>query len=356
MSVVSRALGRIYGAGVAWRNRGYEQNRRRLYRLAAPVVSVGNLSLGGSGKTPAVITLASAWRTRGLQVDVLSRGYGRAASDLVVLAFPDDTSTRQAGDEPRLIARRAAVPVVVHADRWYAGHAAEARFHSQLHLLDDGFQHRRLARQADVVLVHPHDLSDGLLPFGRMREPLAALARATAVLYLPDEKDADPVDEPEKILRRYTSAPLFTARKIPVAIRRFGAAAGLDDRLPVSPVPDFPVMAFCALARPDSFWQMLDHMGWKLAVRQSFRDHHRYRAGELRQLFLQGLYHQVKAWITTEKDMLNLPAGIVLPQMLVVEMGLEISGLEALLDHLEAACGISHPFPRPLDHAPEART
>ncbi len=350
MSVLSRGLGRIYGAGVAWRNRGYEQNRRKMLRLAAPVVSIGNLSLGGSGKTPAVIALAAAWRARGLQVDVLSRGYGRTTREMVVLAFPDDASTRQAGDEPRLIARRAGVPVVVHADRWLAGRAAEASFHSQLHLLDDGFQHRRLARQADVVLVHPHDLSDLPLPAGRMREPLSALARATVILYLPDEDHASGVQEPESILRRYTQAPIFTARKIPSAVRRLDAAAG-HDTLPLRPEPDLPVMAFCAIARPQSFWRTLDRMGWNLVARQSFRDHHRYRAGELRELFLQGLYHHAKAWITTEKDALNLPAQITLPHLLAVEMSLEISGLEAMLDHLEAVCGISHPSHRPL--APE---
>ena len=145
-----------------------------------PVISVGNLSAGGSGKTPFVILLGELLKARGISFDVLSRGYGRETRG-VLLVDPGGLP-RDFGDEPLLIARRLQVPVVVGEDRFEAGRFAEKRFGAQIHLLDDGFQHRGLARDFDIVLVTPEDARDRLLPAGRLREPLRALRRADAVV------------------------------------------------------------------------------------------------------------------------------------------------------------------------------
>jgi tetraacyldisaccharide 4'-kinase len=166
----------IYGAAIAARNGLYERGWLRARRLQGPVVSVGNISAGGSGKTPFVILLGELLRARGIPFDVLSRGYGRKTSG--VLEVDPAGLPQEFGDEPLLIARRLRVPVVVGEDRYEAGRFAEERYGPQMHLLDDGFQHRGLARDFDFVLVTPEDARDRLLPAGRLREPMTSLRRA----------------------------------------------------------------------------------------------------------------------------------------------------------------------------------
>ena len=162
------------------RNALYDRGVLRARRLDRPVVSVGNISAGGSGKTPFVMLLGELLKARGVKFDVLSRGYGRKSRG-VLLVDPAGLP-HEFGDEPLLIARRLRVPVIVGEDRYEAGRFAESKFGSQLHLLDDGFQHRRLARDFDIVLVTPQDATDRLLPAGRLREPLRSLNRADAVV------------------------------------------------------------------------------------------------------------------------------------------------------------------------------
>src|SRR2546427_4537334 len=169
-------LAHVYGAGVQARNALYSRGALPVKRLQGPVVSIGNLSVGGSGKTPFVSLLGELLRDRGVNFDVLSRGYGRNPRG-TILVDPGG-SARDFGDEPLLIARRLQVPVIVGEDRYQAGVLAETQFGLQLHLLDDGFQHRALARDFDIVLVTPDDVRDRLLPAGRLREPLASLRRA----------------------------------------------------------------------------------------------------------------------------------------------------------------------------------
>src|SRR5208337_3177409 len=167
----------IYAAGSALRNSLFERRLLAIRRLERPVVSVGNLSVGGAGKTPFVIALGELLKARGIRFDVLSRGYGRKTRGVRVV--DPNGSASDFGDEPLLIARRLAVPVVVGESRYQAGRIAETNFQSQLHILDDGFQHRSLAR----------DFEDRLLPTGRLREPLSSLARADAIV-LPSESAA----------------------------------------------------------------------------------------------------------------------------------------------------------------------
>src|ERR1700680_2426503 len=170
----------IFGVGVRARNTLYDRGIARARKLQVPVVSVGNLSVGGSGKTPFVLLLGELLKARGVKFDILSRGYGRQTRG-VALVDPGG-SPRDFGDEPLLVARRLGAPVIVGEDRYKAGLFAERSFRPQLHLLDDGFQHRALARDFDIVLVTPEDARDRLLPSGRLREPLRGLPRADAVV------------------------------------------------------------------------------------------------------------------------------------------------------------------------------
>src|SRR6478752_6508476 len=170
----------IFGAGVAFRNALYDRGIFRVRKLARPVISVGNISVGGSGKTPFVIALGELLKQRGIAFDVLSRGYRRNSIEIAVV--DPNGSPAQFGDEPLLIARKLQVPVIVGADRYRAGLLAEQKFSSKLHLLDDGFQHRRLHRDFDIVLLPTEDQAGSLLPTGRLREPITALKRAYAVV------------------------------------------------------------------------------------------------------------------------------------------------------------------------------
>src|SRR5579862_2844206 len=173
-------LSAAYGGVAAARNALYDRRWLPVRTLRGAVISVGNLSAGGSGKTPFVILLGELLKARGIRFDVLSRGYGRKSRGVRLVdpaGLPQDY-----GDEPLLIARRLQVPVVVGEERNEAGRFAEQKFGSQMHLLDDGFQHRRLHRDFDIVLVTPEDARDRLLPAGRLREPLRSLRRADAVV------------------------------------------------------------------------------------------------------------------------------------------------------------------------------
>ena len=183
----------LYGAATALRNRLYDRGTLSSRRLERPVVSVGNLSVGGSGKTPFVIALGELLKARGIRFDVLSRGYGRKTHGVRIVE--DYGSAADFGDEPLLIARRLGVPVIVGGSRYAAGRVAEQKFETQLHILDDGFQHRSLARDFDIVLMTERDFDDKLLPFGRLREPLSSLQRADAIVLPSDFSAQNPAVE-----------------------------------------------------------------------------------------------------------------------------------------------------------------
>jgi tetraacyldisaccharide 4'-kinase len=267
-------LSAIFGAGVALRNALYDRGALRVRKLARPVVSVGNLSVGGSGKTPFVIALGQLLKQRGITFDVLSRGYGRSAVEIAVVNA--DGSPERFGDEPLLIARRLQVPVIVGADRFLAGLLAEDRFDSKLHLLDDGFQHRGLHRDFDIVLLPAADRTGTLLPVGRLREPLSSLQRADAVA----AESPGPECEAKTVWK-------------------------ISRELLLSPLSS-PAAAFCGIARPAQFFAQLRDIGVKLADTASFPDHHRYTASDIDRLVRLRSSCGATDLITTEKDMINL--------------------------------------------------
>ena len=186
-------LSSLYGIATAARNNLYDRGILKSRKLSRPVISVGNISVGGSGKTPFVIMLGELLKQRGIEFDVLSRGYGRATHGTMPVD-PNGTS-RDFGDEPLLIAKRLECRVFVGESRYQAGKLAEnnhvgtaapgcppGQQPGPLHLLDDGFQHRSLARDFDIVLLTKQDLHDQLLPAGRLREPPRSLCRADAIV------------------------------------------------------------------------------------------------------------------------------------------------------------------------------
>jgi len=273
-------LSSIYGAGVAARNALYERGTLPQKKLAGPVISIGNLSVGGSGKTPFVLLLGSLLKDREVSFDILSRGYGRQTGG-VALVDPSG-SPRDFGDEPLLLARRLSVPVIVGEDRYVAGQFAEKRFGPQYHLLDDGFQHRGLARDFDIVLVTPDDSRDRLLPAGRLREHPRSLARADAV-----------------VLASGATAVMFPINgKLVWRVRRGIAPTN---------VPQHPVV-FCGIARPRNFSLQLRTAGIEPAAEAFYRDHHSYTEKDIRDLLVLRQKSEADGFVTTEKDAINLGA------------------------------------------------
>ena len=310
--------------------------RRAPKKLASPVVSVGSLSAGGAGKTPVVIALASLLKENGWGVDVLSRGYGRA-SDTVERVSGTDAA--RFGDEPVLMASRG-VAVWVGADRFAAGVAAEKQVpfeddkqekqkQNRIHLLDDGFQHRQLARQFDVVLLTAEDLDDALLPAGNRREPFRALQRADAIVVRDRER--------ERVLpfvrqwRRGDAVIWVIARRLKFESPLAMLGAGLRP------------MAFCAIARPDDFAAMVQAAGCGLVDTMVFRDHHPYTMSDMNDIVATARRLNVSGFVTTEKDAVKLSpemlaklneVGPVVVASLTVEFLHESAVLGAISDKL----------------------
>lgn len=290
-------LGRLYGAGVHARNRLYDGGILRAGRLAGPVVSIGNISAGGTGKTPFVILLGELLKERGVAFDVLSRGYGRDTRG-VRLVDPNG-SAEEFGDEPLLIARRLECPVVVGESRYEAGLVAEKKFGPQLHILDDGFQHRSLTRDLDIVLLTPEDLKDDLLPAGRLREPLKSLKRADVIVVSED----------------FDVSALGVIGKPIWRIRR---------DVEISGVPARPIV-FCGIARPRKFVDQLLTKDVNPVAEKFYRDHYAYSDSDIDELLRLKMQSGADGFITTEKDAVNLGSRISrLTPLSVAQVTMEI--------------------------------
>ena len=306
-------LSMLFGAGVAFRNALYDRGTLKVHKLGRPVASIGNISVGGTGKTPFVIALGELLKQRGIAFDVLSRGYGRNSKEIAVV--DPQGSPEQFGDEPLLIARKLGAPVIVGADRFQAGQFAEKQFPSRLHLLDDGFQHRRLHRDFDIVLLPKEDFAGTLLPIGRLREPLSALRRADAIVAF----------DPLRIVG--TKAQPWPAHRV---IAR--------------PDVSSKAVAFCAIGRPQQFFDSLKMQGRELAAEISFRDHHCYQQSDVERLLRLKRETGADSFITTEKDLINL-AGLAaqLQPLRTVELRIELEApnqaLDFLLDTIEKCTG-----------------
>jgi tetraacyldisaccharide 4'-kinase len=304
-------LAELYGTIVKARNDLYDRGALKIEKLQGPVVSIGNVAVGGSGKTPFLMMLGELLKERGVGFDVLSRGYRRSTKG-VALVDPEG-SPRDFGDEPLLIARKLRVPVIVGEDRYAAGQFAEQKFGAQLHLLDDGFQHRRLARDFDIVLITPTDAEDSFLPTGRLREPLSSLSRADAVVLTNDA----------------SSQGLPITRQL---VWRVGRGIAVPGELKA------PCFAFCGIARPENFFEQLRAAGVALTGTRSFRDHHSYSDGDLHQLLALRAQHGAAAFVTTEKDAINLQSGVAaLAPLRVIPVHMELENADVALTAMLAA-------------------
>ena len=297
--LLSGAYGRVALMRRAWYAR---PGRRR--RLNHRVISVGNLSMGGSGKTPVVAALAALLRDRGERPVILTRGYARREPTEGVLVVSDGGGVREAvsrsGDEPQLLARKLpGVPILVSADRYIAGLFAERHFDPTVSILDDGFQHLPLARDVDLLLVSPADLNDRVVPSGHLREPLSAGRFADAVLVNGNE------DETAQVAAALRVATAFRV------VAHYGELCSVAAR---------PLVAFAGIARPERFFDALRSLGYDVARELRFPDHHWYSARDVETIRAAARAAGSASIVTTEKDAVRCDMDVaVLPMTVSIE-------------------------------------
>ena len=300
----------LYSQLARSRRRYYQHRPHLRRRLTAPVISIGNLTVGGSGKTPLTAEVARTLIEMGERPAILSRGYARSKPSEGAVIVSDGTAVKtdvaHAGDEPFMLTRLVpGASIVVCPSRYLAGRIAESQLGCTVHVLDDGFQHFQLERDIDLLVAPPEDFMPGkTLPFGRLREPIDA-ARAADALLVPGD-----VASGAEVSARLKVGPAFTfARSI----------TG----------PDAParVFAFAGIAKPPHFFTELERAGWALVGRRPFRDHHQYSAAEIGALARAARESGAEALVTTSKDIVRLSAAhrAAAEGMGVIEVPLHIS-------------------------------
>lgn len=279
----------LYGFFVRVRVLLYQRGWLKQNRLKAAVISVGNLTVGGTGKTPMVIWLAQQFLAEGKRVAILSRGYrGRNSTS----------------DEIELMKFRLQGRVLfgVGKNRFVEGHRLESQHPVDIFLLDDGFQHLQLARDVNILLVDASRplRKESLLPSGRLREPLSAIHRADLVVFT----RVDDQFSVKRAIQEFPEFPIFPAATRLMRYRRLI----MDQRVidPPLELPPQPVFVFCGIGNPDAFLADVDRWGNCIAGRSIYRDHHSYSARDLRQLEDSAKNAGARALLTTEKDVQNL--------------------------------------------------
>lgn len=299
--MILRPLAALWGMGA---RRRLARGLRRQRSLDKPVISVGNITLGGTGKTPFVLYLARHLVERGLEPVVLTRGYGRVSPhSRLVVKRGGRASVLHTGDEPQTLLRSGAAGLGVGSDRYRVGREAERYLEPDIFLLDDGFSHVRLDRDLDIVLIDSQDpFGDGeLVPMRRLREPMEGLRRADLFI-LTRCQGWRPYAAIEGTLRETNpNAPIFRSHLEPRGWVSMLTNEAAD--------PPQRVVAFCGLGNPRSFWRSLETLGIEPLARLTFEDHHQYAPRELRAVARYARTLKADAMLTTEKDVVNIPEG-----------------------------------------------
>ncbi len=292
----------LYGAVVAVRNLFFEKNLVRSVQAPVPVISVGNITSGGTEKTPIAERIAALLPDAGKHPAIVTRGYGRRSTGFVLVSDGTTVSAGadDAGDEAFQMANKLRGVTVIADERRARGalRAAEC-FHADVVVLDDGFQHRALARDCDIVLIDAHHdpLSMHMLPAGLRREQLSSLRRADAVIFTkcPSQPDRAAL---ERRIRPFTDAPVFTSSYAPVSCIecRLGAS------MPLSSLRNTTAVVFCGIGQPESFRRTVEALGIRIASFHAFGDHHRYVERDFQHLTQAMAGAGADVFLTTEKD------------------------------------------------------
>jgi tetraacyldisaccharide 4'-kinase len=314
----------LYGLIVMLRNRLFDRGFIQSVKLPCRVISVGNLTVGGTGKTPMVIHLARMLQEQGYRPVVLSRGYGGTSKhpvNVVSKGAEPLLGQSEAGDEPVLIAKSlTGVPVLTGPRRVVTGQWALKNLDADVLLLDDGFQHRRLFRDIDMVLlnaVSPFG-NEWLLPSGPMREPVSALKRSDVIIATGTHDDI--AAERPIVLPDGVQAPIFRCCYQP----RDLVQGAREEPHPLASVKGKRICAFAGIGNPMAFLKTLRALGADLAVFMPFPDHHRYKMKDISLIANNARQHQVEMIVTTEKDRIKIEAfDFMLPGLYSLRIGME---------------------------------
>ena len=313
----------------------YQAGIMPVHTLGARVVSVGNVSMGGTGKTPVVSLIAKYLEAGSQRVVILTRGYGRATCGRKIL-FGGVGSWREVGDEPLMLSRALpAIPIVVDRDRVAGGKLAVERFHPRFIILDDGLQHLRLARDVEVVVIDATSpFGNGqLFPGGILREDLGALRRAN-LFFLSKVNQAKAIDDLVNFLRRtYPQVPVVQGAYQPKSLRNVVS----HEQLSSESLRGELVMAMSSIGNPISFERSLEKLGARVVEKIRFPDHHPYCREDLATAVQLAHESGARYVITTEKDEMRLPA-VEKPGVPILSLGIQlkvVSGEKQLWDLIE---------------------
>jgi tetraacyldisaccharide 4'-kinase len=326
----------MYGLGVRMRNAMYRRGLLRTLAVGAPVISVGNLTAGGTGKTPLVEWIAGQLAQAGLRVTVLTRGYGRKSSGRVVVS--DGSIVRsnvdEAGDEPLLLARhlngRAAV--ICDADRVAAARWAIDNLKTDVFILDDAFQHQRIKRDLNVLTLDASDPWGGrsLLPKGKLREPVDELSRADCVV-ITRAVDSSVSELRSEIESKRPGLPTFVSSFEFIGLQTLGE---MNSSAETHDVSQTPVAAFCGIGNPESFFTLVRSAGYQLKDTSAFRDHYNYQQADIDRLIDQAAHKGAKAVLTTAKDAVKLKSLSFTLPCYVVNIAMKIQDEEKFLEYI----------------------
>jgi len=335
-----RPLSALYSAVMRARSGAYRRGWFSVSRLPVPVISVGNLTTGGTGKTPLVDWVCRAIVSESLakRVCVLTRGYARANPKSQLVVSDGNTILAEqhlAGDEPYLLAKNlmGIAAVICNPDRIAAGQWAIENLASEVFVLDDGFQHQRLHRDLDIVTIDATNPWGGgnVLPYGRLREPATGLSRAGCIVITRSDQ-VEEVDSLKNSIQQFApGVPIFTSRMMTTGLR------SLDSR-PAKLDKSLPLGAFGGVGNPDSFFDHLSREGLTLVYCRTFPDHHPYTRDDLAQIEGDAELHGAKVLLTTAKDAVKLsPESFNLP-CFVVDVQISIDDDARLIEMIRNAC------------------
>ncbi len=315
-------LGALYGRAATLRADWYASGRLASRPLPRPSISVGNLTFGGTGKTPFVEFLARRLRFEGWRPAVLSRGYGRRSRGVVVVGAGQGpiVSAEEGGDEPVALARSMPGIVVVVGERRADAARRAADLGADLLILDDGFQHLAVRRDVNLLLLDARDPFGGgrVAPAGRLREPVGAVRRADAIVFTRVDRGAPAADARAVLARFAPGAPVFHARIRASGLRdEHGAPIEADSIAPRR------VIAVCGVANPAEFASTLSEAGVSPEERLEFRDHHRYGERSLARIRAAAERSGASLLVTTEKDAVKLEGRAPLP-LVTVRLGVDV--------------------------------
>jgi tetraacyldisaccharide 4'-kinase len=321
-----------YGAGVRVRNGLYRRGILKSVDIGAPVISVGNLTTGGTGKTPLVEFLAAQLTGEGRRVCVLTRGYLRQSSGRVVVSDYENVlaDVSAAGDEALLLAERlrGRAAVIADANRVAAARWAIENLGSNLFILDDAFQHQQIRRDLNIVTVDGANAwgNRKVLPAGILREPIKELARADCVV-ITRADEAPKVDQLRQAIRQVSpQTRVFTSQMKPLAARPLKGASHASFIDHAS-----PVAAFCGIGNPASFFSLIRGQGHTLSHTRAFSDHHNYRQRDIDRFIKDAIAHGARAVVTTAKDAVKIGSLDFGIPCYVIDIAIEIDDAKAFL-------------------------